>query len=311
MNSGASSLKVGKRFVAAEDASELVIAGFAELVSRMCPFDRWCAFTQAVGYGTTVGRRQWSAGETRRLQEILGPYAAEFPEPAQLLRRSLSAYVEEMALHSRLAQRSSWRPRLEIEGAGQLEDAIARGGVVLWILPQRFATLLTRLAAYDAGWPLCHLSHWAHGPSTTAFGQAFLTKRQRRIEDRLSDRVTIGPEGAVAALRELSRRLHGGSLVSFRGIATGSQPKRYPWLGGYLDLALGAPAMAIRHEAPLFLVSVGRIPGGFRIAFSPLRDAAELGAEECGARFSEAYERVVRAEPDLWPVTYSQIGTEP
>jgi lauroyl/myristoyl acyltransferase len=180
---------------------------------------------------------------------------------ARVLREVLAHQVEEtlqlLACHSP----AGWRPTTELRGTHNLVSALTTGnGAVLWVANSAFASLVVKMALFDAGFRVHHLSHPRHGFSNTAFGMRWLNPVRIRIESRyLASRAVLPlSNNAGPVLARLVDRLKEGGVVSVTAQATSMRPITVPFLGGSLSLAPGAPAIAHRAGAALLPVFTSR-----------------------------------------------------
>ena len=141
--------------------------------------------------------------------------------------------------------RAGWRPGARLEGAAQIEAALARGqGGILWVAPFAFSDLVTKFALHEAGYAVAHLSRDTHGFSTTRFGRHVLNPIQTRVERRyLAERLVMSDERSVGPLRELTACLRQNRLVSITLAATGRRTRQVPFLDGCIRIATGAPIL--------------------------------------------------------------------
>ena len=122
-----------------------------------------------------------------------------------------------------------------------------------------FSDLLTKVALHGAGFEVSHLSRFAHGFSGTRFGERVLNPIRTSVERRyLAERLVMGRDGSVGALRGLARRLRANRVVSMSAIGWAHQLYRIPFLNGSVQMAGGAPALALQSGAALLPVLTGR-----------------------------------------------------
>jgi lauroyl/myristoyl acyltransferase len=119
----------------------------------------------------------------------------------------------------------------------------------------------------------------------------------------LAERLVMGREGSVAALRELSRRLRANRVVTVSAIGMAHQLYRIPFLNGSVQMARGAPSLAIQTGAPLLPVFTGRDPdGGWRTVIEPplvRRDA--WSRDEAVKRLLLQYAALLEYYVTRWP----------
>ncbi len=154
---------------------------------------------------------------------------------------------------------------LTLDGLEHLHGALAAGrGAILWVAPTVFAPLIAKRALHEAGFPLHHLSHPAHGFSSRSRVGRLLNQLRTRVEDRhLAERVLLGQGNeAQAALRRIGALLRGNAVVSITVGRNGSRVAEAAMLGGRLQVASGAPHLAMRLGAALLPTTVWRTAAG-------------------------------------------------
>ena len=204
-----------------------------------------------------------TAEEVARLAAVVGARPLG-RAPAQCWRAHLANnYLAWMVL-LRCRGRAGWRPAARLEGAAQIEAALARGqGGILWVAPFAFSDLVTKLALHEAGYAVAHLSRDTHGFSTTRFGRHVLNPIQTRVERRyLAERLVMSDERSVGPLRELTACLRQNRLVSITLAATGRRTRQVPFLDGCIRIATGALALAWQTGAPILPAFTLREPDG-------------------------------------------------
>jgi lauroyl/myristoyl acyltransferase len=196
-------------------------------------------------------------------------------------------------------------PRPRLDGRAHLEVAIGEGkGVILWVGPFLFSDLLTKVALHDAGFAVSHLSRFSHGFSGSRAGERLLNPIRTSVERRyLAERLVMGREGSVAALRELSRRLRANRVVSISAIGMAHQLYQIPFLNGSVQMARGAPSLAIQTGAPLLPVFTGRDPGGnwVMVIEPPLVRSNAWDRDEAVKRLLLQYAALLEYYVTCWP----------
>ena len=212
----------------------------------------------------------------------------------------------------------SWSPRVALVGREHLDAALAAGrGGILWVAPFVFSDLITKLACHRAGYRVSHLSRDTHGYSDTRFGRRLLNPIKTLVERRyLAERLVLSADNPIRPLRDLARRLTENRLVSITAAATGQRTRTMPFLEGAIQLATGAPGLAVQTRAPLLPVLTLRHPdGGFVTRVEPPlplpagleRDAAIAAIL---ARYVGLLETWVLNHPDQFSLPYI-TGTAP
>jgi hypothetical protein len=204
--------------------------------------------------------------------------------------------------------RGGWNPPLTIFGREALDAALRRGaGAVLWVSQHAHYDLVPKKALSSAGYALNQLSTPSHPFSATRFGGVFLNPVRLRAINRYLDRRVLVVYGrarpAIDALRQI---LSENGIVLIVAAGTGNRSVEIPFLGGTIDLAVGAPRLA--HDSGAALIPVFTLPdgsGGYRIELgSDLNTREERGTEHAVRAMAEHYVRllepVVRANPAAW-----------
>lgn len=227
----------------------------------------------------------------------------------QLLAAITKRYVEETMIYTRLSQRPDWRPPMSVAGLDLIKAEQGDGkGVVLWLAPQVATHILTRIAVHDAGYRVCHLRNWMHGPSPTWFGRTVLNPLYWRVENRIADHVVIPTQGPAGAVRRMRRLLRDGAIVSLRGLGSSNAPRVLPLFGGKMELATGAPRIALGEDASLVCVHSEHANQGWKLVFSRLRARGEKSdVDSLVQEFSGIVRTTILKCPDLWPVQHRQF----
>lgn len=201
-----------------------------------------------------------------------------------------------------------WRCATTLAGREVLDQALAQArGAVLWASPFAGSDLVLKKVLASAGYSLTHLSAPSHPFSATRVGALFLNPiRLRAVNRYLSRRVIVVYGNARPALQVLRQVLSENGVVSITATGAGAQSLSFPFLGGTLDLAMGAPLIAYQTGAaliPAFTLADER--GGYRIELGPdLAPPARLpqpqALREMSSRYVALLESVVRAHPAQW-----------
>ena len=299
--------KAARRLISLGDLALLVELPMLRCISRRCREERWPRVALRID----------------RIKELLG--FAEPDKHAQKIRRALDLEAGELASGiSRTASAGrtehnlqvmkvlspgGWTPSYALEGRDRLTTALARGrGAVLWVAHFCFSPLVTKMALAELGFAVSHVSRPEHGFSGTRFGIRYLNPTRCVAEARyLRQRIVFDSANPTAGLREAERTLRRNEIVSITaGAWEGRRVVRGPLLGGSLELATGAPSLALRTGAALLPVFTTRLPegGGFRVSVGaelPLSGAGKSEALTAAtAGFLAQLEAVIRAAPDQW-----------
>ena len=211
------------------------------------------------------GARRRLAGQ---IETVLA--AAALAEPAdRIAARHLAMLRLDQLGYLRSYAPGGWRCDLTLDGLEHLHGALAAGrGAILWVAPTVFAPLIAKRALHEAGFPLHHLSHPAHGFSSRSRVGRPLNQLRTRIEDRyLAERVMLGQGNeAQTALRRIGALLRGNAVVSITVGRNGSRVAEAAMLGGRLQVASGAPHLAMRLGAALLPTTVWRTAAGGFVA---------------------------------------------
>jgi lauroyl/myristoyl acyltransferase len=212
-----------------------------------------------------------------------------------------------------------WSPGIRLEGRERIDAALAAGrGVILWVSPLLFSDLVTKMALARDGLRVSHLSMYVHGFSRTRFGFRVLNRLAVRGEERfLAERLVITPQRPLDAIRELTKRVRDGKVVSVSAVVSrGQRSLTLPFLHGKIRLAVGAAQLARRTGATLLPVFTVRLEDGSflttvdePIDLAPDRDrdeAAEIAVE----RYVQKLERYVKRWPSQYPAFAPGYGSE-
>jgi lauroyl/myristoyl acyltransferase len=205
-----------------------------------------------------------------------------------------------------------WHPEVSVKGRKHIERALTLGkGVILWVVPFRFSSLVTKIAIRREGFRVSHLSLYSHPGSGTAIGCTMLNPIRTKIECRyLAERVIIdrnGMVGRASPLDALSSRLQENKVVSVTVGMTGRRRANIPFLDGQICLATGPAYLAIKSSAPIIPVFTLRHSTG---EFSTIVDTELRGTlnknmdaqiEEMLVDFSTRLEGYVLRWPDQFP----------
>ena len=201
-----------------------------------------------------------------------------------------------------------WRGSIRLVGRHHIDRALeSRRGAILWVAPCNFAGLNVKKAFHAAGHPITNLRSHIHPYSATLYGRAVLNRVRTTIEDRfLSTTIILRPDNAPAALRELQSSLRANAVVSITANSAGERPCRIPFLGGSLNLALGAATLARISKAPLLPVFTSPAHNGIYDVeiIEPLQTAEGLAGrkqdEQLAALFAARFEAFVNRYPTVW-----------
>ncbi len=199
-----------------------------------------------------------------------------------------------------------WDCEPQVTGRDVLDQALRRShGAILW--PSPFAGTFFALGKALAEYSLTLLSTPSHPFSPTWVGTRLLNPIRVRAENRyLVRRVRVVYGNARPALDVLRQTLHDNGVVWIMAIGAGNRSLTFPFLGGVLDLAIGAPRLAFETGAALIPVFTWPDDsGGYRVEFGPdLTPATALpmqqALQEMMSRYVALLEPIVRAHPTQW-----------
>lgn len=293
---------VRRRYEGWMSARDIVIAlklAFCALVA-LFPSHFWPSAARTAGRAH-VGVR---TGSVKALADAALPNA----DPHALaVAAATDDYLENIEAIRELLP-GGWRPALTLAGRETLDAALRRGtGAVLWICQQAHHDLVPKKALASVGYELNQLSTFSHPYSPTWFGGLLLNPvRLQALNRYLACRVFVVYGQARPAIDALRRILSGNGVVMVVAAGTGSRTIELPFLGGTIDLAIGAPRLAHDSGAaliPVFTLADGS--GGYRVELGPdLNSRGEREREAAVAAMTEHYvsllESVVQANPASW-----------
>jgi lauroyl/myristoyl acyltransferase len=203
-----------------------------------------------------------------------------------------------------------WQPSLVLEGEQYLNSALRMGnGAVLWIAHFSFNSLATKMALARAGFDVAHLSRPEHGFSKSSFGIRVLNPIRVHAELRyLPSRIVIDRLLPAVALRTAEKRLRANEIISITaGSWEGRRVIAVNLLGGTIELAAGAPGIALITGAELFPVFTVRDPadGLIKVIIDrPITKPSDRDLSKCLASMTQEFvdrmEPFVTAYPEQW-----------
>jgi hypothetical protein len=155
-----------------------------------------------------------------------------------------------------------WRPNILLSGTEHIDDALRHGvGVILWVVPARCSGLIVKKSLKEAGYSIAHFSRSFHGMSHSLYGRMVLNKIIVNSESKyLSHRLLVDDEENMRSVRWARKFLESGGILSISMSRLGKQRVTAKVLGSSIDLATGAPNLALRTGA--VLLPVVTRPGG-------------------------------------------------
>lgn len=214
-------------------------------------------------------------------------------------------YLAEMQA-VREALPGGWHAPLHLIGRELLDAALVRSrGAILWHSPFAGSDLAVKKALSLAGYPVTQLSSPYHPYSPTWIGMVLLNPvRLRAINRYVEQRVLVVYGKARPALALLREALARNRVVAITATGAGRSALGYPFLGGRIELAVGAPRLAYETGAALLPVYTLPDGDGYRVVLgTDLRsDAASVteAVTQMTRAFVSALEPVVREHPAQW-----------
>jgi lauroyl/myristoyl acyltransferase len=250
-------------------------------ILRPNPFDaRAREIADILALDPSEGRRVWQANQTLRMASALG--------------RARGV-------------RHGWRPTTMLEGLDRIREVQAEGrGAILWRM-SFCESPVAKIALAREALAMVHLSSVSHGARSQSRGGGWVTALYRRGEDPyLAERVVMPADGSLGYMRGLMTKLRAGALVSIFAEYPSRRSVRVPMFGGTVELATGAPALAVKTGSALFPTRV-RWEGGDRytVIIEPAIDLPEgAGRRDVVASavddFASRLEAAIRSTPESW-----------
>ncbi len=201
-----------------------------------------------------------------------------------------------------------WRSEISLEGREILDQALQRSrGVILWSSPFAGSDLVLKKALVSAGYSPTQLSSPTHPFSSTRIGALALNPvRVRAVNRYTAFRVLVVHGNARPALDVIRQMLSENATVLIAALGSGTRSITFPFFGGIIDLASGAPLLAYQTGAAL--VPAFTLPdrqGGYRVVLGPdLQPSGKLprqqAIQEMTSRYVDLLEPIVRAHPTQW-----------
>jgi acyl-CoA synthetase (AMP-forming)/AMP-acid ligase II/acyl carrier protein/lauroyl/myristoyl acyltransferase len=199
-------------------------------------------------------------------------------------------------------------PKARLQGRAHIDAALAAGrGAVLWNFPTALGARAGLRGLAEAGMEITKLQSSAHPFSSSRFGMKYLNPINNRIDKKYTQApVILDDRNPGEAARALGVHLAANRAVWISANGATGTPYVTPFLNGDLGLALGAPTLALLHDAPLiptFCIPDGR--GGFDFYLEePLIDGSELSigmrARALARQYAIVLEQYVKWHPQLW-----------
>ena len=286
----------------------LTLLGLAP-VAWLLPRNVWPSISKACARAHIMAR-----GSRAQRLEIAIPNLDVSVSAIELELRFLSGVYEDLIMTLRELRPQGWQPEIRLRGGEHINAALDRErGAVLWSCPFTFSGLIYKKAIREAGLPLVSLRSYVHPYSSSRFGMRMLNPVRTRVEDRyLEDRVLLLEGRGSSAFQELGAHLDENRLVVIAANGSEGLPIEIPFLGGTLNLALGAPTLAVLHDVPLLpLFTLPDSSGGFDVIIEPPIGFSSSGttgskASEMARRYAQLLETYVKRNPTVWRGWFAQ-----
>ena len=203
---------------------------------------------------------------------------------------------------------TSLEPKIKVVGLNQLDQALNRKeGAVLWIANFVHSEVIVHKGLHAAGLKVHFLSDLTHGfQSPTKFGVYFLNPIKVNIENKfLAFRHVMRPGSRGEAIRNLISSLRGNGIISIMAIHNGRRVGSAKFLNGKLNLAKGAPNIALNNDSPIFPVfAIRKSNENFEVVVGPQLEVSEAefnqAEEKLIIQFANCLEKYVLKYPEQW-----------
>ncbi len=262
---------VGRMRIRTKDLLVPFYLAALSLVVCLVPRRYWPSVSRKCGSIVAALRHSFTRRNVSRIQTVL----ADHHIPATAREIEIERVSQEC--HDRLLilgqyRYPGWRPPLRLRGAEHLKSALTQGsGAVLWIHDCAGSRLLAKMALYEAGFYVSHLSRPTHGFIETEFGARFINRYWTRIEDRyLGERLMLYPGNHRPALDAMSQRLQDKQLVSTTVGPSAKRALELPFFSVHIKIPTAPIALAQKFSADLLPVFTKRSDGGgFEVIIDP------------------------------------------
>ena len=195
-------------------------------------------------------------------------------------------------------------------GAEKLTSALEQeSGVILWVDNSAGSRLLVKMALYEAGFAVSHLSRPSHGFVDSEFGVSVLNRFWTRIEDRyLDERITF-PErhgNRQAPLKVLRQRLKENRIVSITIGPWAKKMAEVPFFATRMPVATGPISLALNSNATLLPVFTNqREDGGFEVRIADPIELSTTGnrdkiIQDAAQRLAADVTAFIAENPGQW-----------
>jgi lauroyl/myristoyl acyltransferase len=223
-------------------------------------------------------------------------------------RRLRQSYVEDCMMTLRAWRRGGAPWTANLTGKEHLDAALSAGrGAIIWVAQTAGGALGTKMALWNAGYRMIHLSRPSHRFSGTRFGVRFLNPIQTGVESRyVGERVVMEDGRESAALLHARRRLGRGAIVSITAAGPAAESVTVSFFGGGLTLPAGALRLGLLTGAPVLPVfAIRTSPEAFDVCVEaplPLDPAPGRAAacERAARAWAALLEARLREHPETW-----------
>jgi lauroyl/myristoyl acyltransferase len=290
-----------------DDARFMIRAPFLLGAAIFCPETKWNEIARLVDSMSNFRRSSDYSPELASVTEKLNTNSNQLQ---QIIATSRVNQIENLIINFHSLMRNEWRPKFEISGRQYLHQALSEGkGVVLWVAHFAFASLFTKMALFQAGYRISHLSRPEHGVSKSRFRIKYLNWFRCKAENRnlnlriiyVRDQPQLARDAALAALGRNELLSITVGAWEGRHLATGEL------LGSHYTVSTGAPKLAFLTGAKLLSVFTTRNgeTGNYEVAVSaPLAERYHSSQEEfiraSTHELMTRHEVAIRKAPEQW-----------
>jgi lauroyl/myristoyl acyltransferase len=230
----------------------------------------------------------------------------DWPTPLQIETGIAAGKYEERFQYLRAYRPGGWEPTIRLHGLEHVEREFrAQRGILFWGSSFAFNDLISKIALHRMGFDIYHYTRPVHGLSDTRFGIRYINPVRTSVELRYLEARVCAEVEISKAMDVLKGVVEKGGAVS---IKTGNRGKRRataPFLGGRVEFATGAIALAARWNAALLpTFTLRRDDGSFDFIVGTPLDSNEQDLErrsqEIVQRYVDQLLPLVKAEPLQW-----------
>ena len=238
------------------------VFGMHSAIAWTVPPSAWRQVAAALAAVNVRWNRKDIARREDALKRIL-QVSSDLPTPLQLEAGIAAGKYEERFQYLRAHRPGGWDPEIRIHGAEHVEAQRRAGrGVVFWNSSFAFNDLISKIALHRLGLDIFHYTRPVHGLSNTRFGLRVLNPVHTSAELRYLEARVCAEVKISEAMDVLKGVVDKGGAVSMKVGNRGRRKAAAPFLGGTLELATGAVALAERWGAALLPTFTLRRPDG-------------------------------------------------